>query len=91
MQVKLDNALALAEYRAELAPGERDPVPRTPAADELIDPGPAGAGGEAPAELVAMANENRSLMHRPLTRRFPRARGRTPKLKASHSAGPRNH
>ena len=71
MQVKLDNALALAEYRAELLRGERDPVPRTPAADELIDPGPAGAGGEAPAELVAMAKEHRSLMHRPLTRRSP--------------------
>ena len=64
MQVKLDNALALAEYRLNCS-GERDPVPRTPAADELIDPGPAGAGGEAPAELVAMANERRSLMHHP--------------------------
>ena len=72
MQVKLDNALALAEYRAELL---RESETRF---HELLQqmnsltralPAPAG---EAPAELVAMAKEHRSLMHHPLRRQFPR-------------------
>ena len=77
MQVKLDNALALAEYRAELLRESETRFHELLQQIELIDPGPAGAGGEAPAELVAMEKEHRSLMHRPAP--APERAGKAPK------------